>query len=43
MGAIAPMIAAYIADVWGIYTVFMASIGIFALAWAVFTFGVKVD
>jgi MFS family permease len=43
MGAIAPMIAAYIADISGIYTVFMASIGIFALAWAVFTFGVKVD
>ncbi|MCJ7731163.1 MFS transporter [Candidatus Bathyarchaeota archaeon] len=43
MGAIAPMIAAYIADIWGIYTVFMTSIGIFALAWAVFTFGVKVD
>ena len=43
MGAIAPMIAAYIADISGIYTVFMASIGIFALAWAVFTFGVKAD
>ncbi|MFH1179304.1 MAG: MFS transporter [Candidatus Bathyarchaeota archaeon] len=43
MGAIAPMIAAYIADIWGIYTVFMTSIGIFALAWAVFTLGVKVD
>jgi MFS family permease len=43
MGAVAPMIAAYIADLWGIYTVFMASIGVFSLAWVVFTFGVKVD
>lgn len=43
MGAVAPLIAAYIADLWGIYTVFMTSIGVFALAWMVFTFGVKVD
>ena len=43
MGAAAPMIAAYIADIWGIYSVFLTSIGVFALAWFVFTFGVKVD
>jgi len=43
MGAVAPMVAAYIADLWGIYTVFLASISVFAVAWMVFTFGVKVD
>lgn len=43
MGALGPMVAAYIADLWGIYTVFLASIGVFALAWIVFTVGVKVD
>ena len=43
MGAVAPMIAAYIADLWGIYSVFLSSIGVFAVAWMVFTFGVKVD
>jgi len=43
MGAIGPMIAAYIADSIGLYSVFMASVGVFALGWAVFTFGVKVD
>jgi MFS family permease len=43
MGAVAPMFAAYIADIWGIFSVFMASIGVFALAWIVFAFGVKVD
>lgn len=43
MGAIAPMIAAYVADVFGIFTVFLVSIGVFALAWVLFTFGVKVD
>ncbi|MFC1802396.1 nitrate/nitrite transporter [Thermoproteota archaeon] len=43
MGAVAPMIAAYIADLWGIYSVFMASVGVFSIAWLVFTFGVKVE
>ncbi len=43
MGAVAPMIAAYIADIWGIYTVFISSMGVFALAWLIFTLGVKVD
>jgi MFS family permease len=43
MGAIAPMIAAYIADMWGIYSVFLTSIVVYAAAWAVFTLGVKVD
>jgi len=43
MGAFAPMIAAFIADSFGIFNVFMASVGVFALAWALFRFGVKVD
>jgi MFS family permease len=43
MGASAPMIAAFIADVLGIYYVFLTSVAVFALAWFVFTFGVKVD
>jgi len=43
MGAFAPMIAAYIADSFGVYSVFMVSIGVFALTWALFRFGVKVD
>jgi MFS family permease len=43
MGAIAPMVAAYIADIWGIYTVFLASISVFAIAWLVFTLGVQVE
>ncbi|MCW4048111.1 MAG: MFS transporter [Candidatus Bathyarchaeota archaeon] len=43
MGAVAPMAAAFIADIWGMYSVFMASIVVFAFAWIVFTFGVKVD
>ena len=43
MGAVAPMFAAYIADLWGIYTVFLSSMGVFALAWLVFTLGVRVD
>ena len=43
MGAFAPMIAAYIADSFGVYNVFMASIGVFAVTWVLFRFGVKVD
>lgn len=43
MGAIAPMIAAYIADAFGVYTVFMACIGVYFLAVAVLQFGVHVD
>jgi MFS family permease len=43
MGALAPMVAAFVADIWGIYNVFLTSVGVFALAWLVFTFGVKVD
>lgn len=43
MGAFAPMIAAFIADSFGIFNVFMASAGVFVLAWAVFRFGVKID
>lgn len=43
MGALGPIVAAFIADSFGTYSVFMASIGVFALAWIVFTFGVKVE
>lgn len=43
MGAISPMIAAYIADTFGMYNVFMACIGVYFLAVAVLQFGVKVD
>ncbi|MBT4320455.1 MFS transporter [Candidatus Bathyarchaeota archaeon] len=43
MGAIAPMIAAFIADNFGVYNVFMACIGVYFLAVAVLQFGVKVD
>jgi len=43
MGAIAPMIAASIADTFGVYSVFMACIGVYFLAVAVLQFGVKVD
>jgi len=43
MGAFAPMIAAFIADSFGIFNVFMASVGVFAMAWVLFRFGVKVD
>jgi MFS family permease len=43
MGAIAPMIAAYIADIFGIFPVFITSMGVFSLAWFLLVFGVKVD
>ncbi len=43
MGAIAPMIAAFIADTFGVYNVFMACIGVYFLAVAILQFGVKVD
>ncbi len=43
MGAIAPMIAAFIADTFGMYNVFMACIGVYFLAIVVLQFGVKVD
>jgi MFS family permease len=43
MGAIAPMIAAYIADIFGIFPVFLASMSVFSLAWLLLVFGVKVD
>jgi MFS family permease len=43
MGAIAPMIAAYIADLLGIFQVFLASMGVFIIAWLLLVFGVKVD
>jgi len=37
------MIAAFIADNFGVYNVFMACIGVYFLAVAVLQFGVKVD
>jgi MFS family permease len=43
MGAIAPIIAAYIADIYGIFPVFITSMGVFSLAWLLLVFGVKVD
>ena len=43
MGAIAPMIAAFIADTFGVYNVFMACIGVYFLAVVVLQFGVKVE
>jgi MFS family permease len=43
MGALGPNVAAFIADSFSIYSVFMASIVVFAMAWIVFTLGVKVD
>jgi MFS family permease len=43
MGAFAPMIAAFIADSFGIFNVFIASVGVFVLAWILFRFGVNVD
>jgi MFS family permease len=43
MGAIGPIVAAFIADSFGIFTVFIASMVVFASSWTLFTFGVKVD
>ena len=43
MGAIAPLIAAFIADTFGMYNVFMACIGVYFLAVAVLQFGVKIE
>jgi FSR family fosmidomycin resistance protein-like MFS transporter len=43
MGAVAPMIAAFIADSLGMYTIFMASFAAYLAALLVLMFGVKVD
>ena len=43
MGAFAPMIAAYIVDLLGIFQVFLASMGTFVIAWLILAVGVKVD
>jgi ACS family hexuronate transporter-like MFS transporter len=43
MGAIAPMFAAFIADTLGVYTVFVVSIAVFAVAYVTFNLGVKVN
>ena len=43
MGAVAPMIAAFIADNLGMYTIFMVSFASYLVAVLVLMFGVKVD
>lgn len=43
VGAFSPMIAAYIADIYGIYNIFLISIVIFLLSWILFKYGIKVD
>lgn len=43
MGAVAPMIAAYIAEVFGLYTIFLASLAVYAVGLLVLQFGVRVD
>jgi FSR family fosmidomycin resistance protein-like MFS transporter len=43
MGAIAPMLAAFIANTWGMYPVFIASALVYALSVPIIHFGVKVD
>lgn len=43
MGAIAPMVAAFIANSWGIFPVFLASTLVYALSVPIIHFGVKVD
>lgn len=43
MGAIAPMMAAFIANTWGMYPVFIASALVYALSVPIIHFGVKVD
>ncbi|MBM3291609.1 MFS transporter [Candidatus Bathyarchaeota archaeon] len=43
VGAFSPMIAAYIADSFGIFSIFMTSIVVFALSWILFKFGVNVE
>ena len=43
VGAFSPMIAAYIADIYGVYNIFMISILIFVVSWILFKYGVKID
>jgi MFS family permease len=43
MGAVAPLIAAFIANTWGIFPVFLASTFVFVLSVPIIHFGVKVD
>ncbi len=43
MGAVAPMVAAFIANTWGIFPVFLASTLVFAASVPIIHFGVKVD
>lgn len=43
MGAVAPMLAAFIANTWGMYPVFISSALVYALSVPIIHFGVKVD
>jgi MFS family permease len=43
MGAVAPIVAAFIANTWGIFPVFIASTLVFALSVPIIHFGVKVN
>jgi FSR family fosmidomycin resistance protein-like MFS transporter len=43
MGSIAPILAAFIANTWGMYPVFIASALVYALSVPIIHFGVKVD
>ncbi len=43
MGAVAPMIAAYIADAFGLLSIFMVSLAVYVVGLFVLHFGVKVD
>lgn len=43
MGAIAPMMAAYIAEAFSLYSVFMTSLAVYVIGLLVLHFGVKVD
>ncbi|MGD2201554.1 MAG: MFS transporter, partial [Candidatus Bathyarchaeota archaeon] len=42
-GAVAPMVAAYIADTLGLYPIFLASVAVSFIGLAIFQFGVKID
>jgi MFS family permease len=43
MGAVAPIVAAFVANTWGIYPVFIASTLVYALSVPIIHFGVKVN
>lgn len=43
VGSIAPMIAAYIADLYGLYPIFIVTAVIYYIGWGVLQFGVRLD